>query len=195
MGIERKPKDIYPHTFTGATPKRLKGSARLHVDTEYEGEELKVSVEVDNVNAGHWLPTGEHTRNMILLVNAESEDGRKLSFVDGSTVPGWGGTGDAKNDYAGKPGKGFARITGDDKGNINVPVWQATKIVSDNRIKSKEADTSRYRFQLPEGWHEDDSLYVTATLIYRAEFRDDGTKKPEDILMQQKSVETGNGEL
>jgi len=195
MGIERKPKDIYPHTFTGATPERLEGSARLHVETEYEKDELKVLVEVDNVNAGHWLPTGEHTRNMILLVQAESQDGRQLSFVDGSIVPVWGGTGDAENDYAGRPGKGFARITGDDKGNINVPVWRATKIVSDNRIKSKEADTSSYRFQFPEGWQEDDSLFVTATLIYRAEFRDGGKREPEDILMKQTSVETGNGEL
>jgi hypothetical protein len=196
MGVERKPKDIYPHTFTGATPIRLEGSVRLHVETEYDdGAELKVLVEVDNVNAGHWLPTGEHTRNMILLVHAESEDGRQLNFTDGPTVPDWGGTGDAENDYGGKPGKGFARITGDDKGNINVPVWRATKIVSDNRIKSKEADTSQYRFRLPEGWQEDDSLYVTATLIYRAEFRDGGPREPEDILMKEKSVETGNGEL
>jgi hypothetical protein len=195
MGTERKPKDIYPHTFEGATLKRLEGSARLHIETQYVEGELKVSVEVDNVNAGHRLPTGEHTRNMILVIRAESEDGQQLDFINGSTVPDWGGTGKAENDYGGTPGKGFARITGDDKGNINVPIWRATKIVSDNRIKSKEADTSHYNFRLPEGWQEEDPLYVTATLIYRAQFRDGGSGEPEDILMKEKSFETGNGEL
>jgi hypothetical protein len=195
MGTERKPKDIYPHTFAGATPERLKGSARIHLTAEYEQDNLKVNVEVANVNAGHWLPTGEHTRNMILLVKTETEDGQQLGYIAGPTVPEWGGTGKAENDYAGKPGKGFARITGDNQGNINVPVWRATKIISDNRIKSKKADISRYSFLLPNGRQDDDSLYVTATLIYRADFRDDGAAKPEDIIMQEKSIETGNGEL
>ena len=103
------------------------------------------------MNAGHRLPTGEHTRNMILLVTAEEEDGNLLEFIDGSVVPDWGGSGDDQRDYGGLPGKGFARVTADDNGTLNVPVWRAKRIASDNRIKAKENDESLYRFQLPSG--------------------------------------------
>ncbi len=194
MGTERDPKDIFPHTFGGANPKRLAGSVRLQMETEVADNLLRVRVGVENVNAGHRLPTGEHTRNMILLVRAETEEGEPLALTDGPTVPAWGGTGQDDHDYGGLPGKGFARITGDDQGNINVPVWRATRIVSDNRIRAKQADVSAYDFALPVGWEEDDTLYVTARLLYRSDFKT-AESRDRDIVMQEKTVETGNGEL
>ena len=89
-------------------------------------------------------------------------------------------------------------MTADDSGRLNVPVWQATRIASDNRIRAKETDESLYRFKLPTGASEDYPAYVTATLIYRKDFRDgaQGTSAAgKDIIMQETSIETGNGGL
>ena len=198
FATERSPESIYPHKFVGASPKRLAGSARLFVDSNMADDILEVTVGVTNVNAGHRLPTGEHTRNMILLVTAEDEDGNLLEFIDGSIVPDWGGKGDDPRDYGGLPGNGFARVTADDSGTLNVPVWRAKRIASDNRIKAKENDESLYRFRLPAGADEEFPAYVTATLIYRKDFRDRGnlsSSTVEDIIMQEKTIETGNGGL
>jgi hypothetical protein len=195
---ERSPETIYPHKFVGTSPKRLAGSARLFVDSHTADGVLEVTVGVTNVNAGHRLPTGEHTRNMILLVTAEDEEGNLLEFIDGSVVPEWGGNGDQEGDYSGMPGKGYARVTADDSGTLNVPIWRAKRIASDNRIKAKENDESLYRFQLPSDAEEDIPVYVTATLIYRKDFRNGGDASygaSEDIIMQEKTIETGNGGL
>ncbi len=195
---ERSPETIFPHKFEGASPKRLKGSARLFVDSNMADDILEVTVGVTNVNAGHRLPTGEHTRNMILLVTAEDEDGNLLEFIDGPLVPDWGGSGEGEGDYGSMPGKGYARVTADENGTLNVPVWRAKRIASDNRIKAKETDESFYRFQLPSDAIEDAVVYVTATLIYRKDFRDGGDTSSgagEDIVMQEKTIEAGNGGL
>jgi hypothetical protein len=196
MGIERDPESIYPHKFEGATPKRLQGSVRLNIDSDILENRLYVQVGVTNVNAGHRLPTGEHTRNMILLVKVENEAGDLLSFVDGPTVPAWGGEGTTESDYAGLAGKGFARVTSDDNGRLNVPIWRATTIASDNRIKAKETDQSAYQFTLPYNWQEDEPLYVIAKLIYRSDFRSsrsDSTTEGGDFVMQENIVEVGGG--
>ena len=195
---ERSPETIFPHKFEGASPNKLKGSARLFVNSNMADDILEIIVGVTNVNAGHRLPTGEHTRNMILLVTAEDEGGNPLEFIDGSIVPDWGGNGEDERDYGGLPGKGYARITADINGTFNVPVWRATRIASDNRIKAKETDESLYRFKLPSGDNEDAPFYVTATLIYRKDFRYgeiSTSSADKDVVMQEKTIETGNGGL
>jgi hypothetical protein len=195
---ERSPETIFPHKFEGASPNKLKGSARLFIDWNMTDDILEVTIGVTNVNAGHRLPTGEHTRNMILLVTAEDEDENPLEFIDGSVVPDWGGSGEEERDYSGMSGKGYARVTADENGTLNVPVWRASRIASDNRIKAKETDESLYRFRLPSGVNEYVPFYVTATLIYRKDFRDrdyNYSSAGEDIIMQEKTVEIGNGGL
>jgi hypothetical protein len=197
MGTERSPKSIYPHKFEGATPSRLTGSVNLQVQSMQEEGTLSVQVGVTNVNAGHRLPTGEHSRNMILLVSAEDEDGSPLDFQDGSVVPAWGGFGGGKTDYAGLAGKGFARITVDGNGTINVPVWQAAAIQSDNRIKPAQTDLSEYKFKVPEG-RDEEIFFITATLIYRKSFPENDADmgwEPEEIIMKEKTIESGDGGL
>jgi len=195
---ERNPDTIFPHKFVGASPKRLEGSAHLTLSSHQAGDELEVTVGVTNVNAGHRLPTGQHTRNMILLVTAENENGKPLAFIDGPIVPDWGGTGQDEKDYGGRPGKGYARVTADEKGTLNVPIWRATRIFSDNRLKAKETDESNYRFRLERGNAEDIPVYVTAKLIYRKDFWDGqqaAVGGDSDIVMQEKTIESGNGGL
>ena len=134
---------------------------------------------------------------MILLVTAEAEDGAPLDFQDGSVVPEWAGSGNSSTDYAGKAGKGFARITVNKNGVINVPVWQASAIQSDNRIKPQETDLSEYSFKIPAA-NDDETMYITATLIYRKSFPENDVQmgwKPEEILMKETTIESGDGEL
>jgi hypothetical protein len=117
--------------------------------------------------------------------------------VNGPTVPIWGGDGNAGNDYAGRTGKGFARVTGDESGKINIPVWRATTIVSDNRIKAKATDQSSYQFNLlGVDWQEDAPIFITAKLIYRSDFRAGTSGSADDtgdFVMQEKTVELGGG--
>lgn len=187
LGVYRDPSMIHPHLFEGATEPRLKGAAYLNLDAEIETGELTVYVEVTNVNAGHRLPTGFSMRHMILLITAKDEGGRELKQLDGPKVPEWGGVGPIEEgNYAGRPGKGFAKILADDKGNINVPYWKAIKVVSDNRIKPKEYDESVYKFQVPDGVKE---LTVEAGLVYRKFFKNIADEKRlplGEVIMQEK---------
>ena len=197
MGVERSPKTIYPHRFDGASPTRLAGAVNLEAEGDLRDGLLAVRVGVTNVNAGHRLPTGETSRNMILLVTAEQEDGTPLALVSGPRVPAWGGKGCGEHDYAGRPGKGFARITADGSGRLNVPVEEAVRIVSDNRIKAKATDTSYFRFALPPDADDDAIYYVNARLVYRRAFpaqeRAMGWSRQE-TLMKEASLEIDNGD-
>jgi len=197
MGVERSPKRIFPHKFEGASPARLQGAVNLELSGTLADGVLTLSVGVTNVNAGHRLPTGEVGRNMILLVSAETEDGEPLSLTAGPRVPEWGGTGAGENDYAGRPGVGFARITADAAGRLNVPVRQAVRIVADNRIKAKETATSRYRFALPAGKDGNAVYYAGARLVYRKSFpsRDRALGvEPWEIVMKEASIEIEDGD-
>ena len=80
-------------------------------------------------------------------------------------LPVWTGNGKTEDgNYAGQAGAVFARVLGDDDGNLNVPFWKATRIVSDTRIRSKTTETLVYEFALED---PDDEPTAEADLIYR----------------------------
>lgn len=189
MGTRREPQQIHPHHFEGAEESRLRGAAYMQVDTEVRDKTLAVTVDLMNVNAGHRLPTGVSFRNMILIVSAVDRSGARLKFVSGSQVPDWGGVGSsADGNYAGHPGKGFAKILADAKGNQLVQDWQAARVASDNRIKPKETDTSVYTFELPSDTTRGS---VTAALIYRRVFKPIADAKKwrlDDVVMREKEI-------
>jgi hypothetical protein len=69
-----------------------------------------------------------------------------------------------------------------------VPIWQATAIVSDNRIKQKQADDVTVKFKKPEGAGAVD---IKAQLIYRKTFKaiaDVKGWKLQDIVMRESSL-------
>jgi hypothetical protein len=186
MGVERDPQTIHPHHFEGVTETQLGTAAYLEIDAAKEGDELVVTASVTNANSGHRLPAGIFLRNFILLVKAQDKNGKPLKFLSGETVPDWGGIGSPEDgNYAGLPGKGFARVTADENGNINVPDWKVRRIVSDNRIKQKQTDTSTYVFLAPKDAGEPT---VEAKLIYRRAFKPlaDAKKwKLDDFVMAE----------
>jgi hypothetical protein len=168
-GNFRSPKNIRPHHFDGGTETQLKTALDLELEGEVSDKKLTIAAFITNTNGGHWVPTGETIRSVMLLLKATDSSGKPLKMIKGSTLPGWTGKGNAKlGNYAGLPGAVFARVLGDDEGNLNVLFWKATRIVSDTRIRPKKTVTLKFEFLVED---PDDEPTAEASLIYRPAFR------------------------
>jgi hypothetical protein len=150
-----------------------------------------VQVDVTNDKTGHHVPTDFPGRHLILLVQATGGQGRALPLRDGSTVPEWGGVGDASQGYyAGLPGKAYAKVLEDLWTGLSptMAYWNPTRVLSDNRLAAFETDTSTYVFAAPgEG-----EVVVEVTLIFRRAFIDVMDWKDwdtPDIVMERAVVE------
>ena len=175
-GILRRKSTIHPHTFHGAA-EYVTEAAALGLGLADAGGALEVTVGIDNVNAGHGLPTGMPFRHAILVVEAQF-DGASAALLSGPTVPDYGGVGDAPEDLAGRPGKGYAKVLGDGTGARNVPFWRATEVIEDTRIRGAESDEITFRFAAPP---EGGEASVTARLVYRRAFREMVLTKGWDV--------------
>ncbi|MBW2442008.1 MAG: carboxypeptidase regulatory-like domain-containing protein, partial [Deltaproteobacteria bacterium] len=114
-GTYRSPKDIRPHHFDGGTETQLKTALALEIDGETADKTLTVHVYITNTNGGHWVPTGETMRSVMLLLNVTDSSGKPLKMIKGSRLPDWAGVGKTETgNYAGAPGAVFARVLGDD---------------------------------------------------------------------------------
>jgi hypothetical protein len=139
---------------------------------------VRINASVQNQGAGHSFPTGVSVRNALLVVSA-SFQGNPLTQVSGPTIPFWADDdvpGVQPGDYAGQPGKGFARIL---EGRINgvgavvrpVLFIDAESVFSDTLIPSGQTDSSTLEFAIPAGAHTGDPIDVTVRLLYRRAFR------------------------
>ncbi|MBW2450214.1 MAG: carboxypeptidase regulatory-like domain-containing protein, partial [Deltaproteobacteria bacterium] len=109
-GNFRSPKNIRPHHFDGGTEIQLKTALSLEVEGEISEKILTINAYITNTNGGHWVPTGETMRSVMLLLKATDSDGKPLKMVKGSKLPDWTGKGNVKTgNYAGLPGAAFAR--------------------------------------------------------------------------------------
>jgi len=157
------------HDFPGGTKEMVKDAAALAIEAVAEKRQLTVRVTVRNVNAGHHLPSGITIRNMLLMITPITDNGDTLRYTGNLRVPVYGGIGDPlEGNFAGLPGKGFALIFGDDKGNTHVMDWQAKRVIADTRIKAREQDISEYTFELPSNVGPID---IHTELIYRRAFK------------------------
>jgi len=183
-GNFRSPKNIRPHHFDGGTETQLKTALALEMEGEVSENKLTITVFITNTNGGHWVPTGETIRSVMLLLKASDSGGNPLKLIKGGTLPDWTGKGNVKTgNYAGLPGAVFARVLGDDEGNLNVPFWKATRIVADTRIRPKKTVTLKFEFLVED---PDDEPTAEASLIYRPAFRSLAKIKSwdvEDILI------------
>ncbi|NOZ20733.1 MAG: hypothetical protein GXP25_06545 [Planctomycetes bacterium] len=172
------PPIIPVHVNRGHERALLMRSARLGVNATRDARRIYVSVSVTNEMGGHHLPTGHPMRNIVLRVEAVA-DGGALGQVAGERIPPWGGEGNpAEGNYAGQPGKIFAKVLCDALENFPAPSWRRCTILSDSRIPAHATDTSRYEFSLPAGGGE---VTVRATLIYRRFFKPVVTAKGWDL--------------
>jgi len=183
-GTYRSPKNIRPHHFDGGTETQLKTALAMELEGEVSDKKLTVSVFITNTNGGHWVPTGETMRSVLLLLDVTDSNGKPLEMINGTRLPEWAGRGQVqKGNYAGLPGAVFARVLGDDNGNLNVPFWKATRIVSDTRIRPKKSVELKFEFAVED---PEDEPTAEASLIYRPVIRPLATLKnwdARDILI------------
>jgi hypothetical protein len=191
-GLERPPGRIFDHRMPGAMDEELlQNAVALTATARFDGDAVVVQVDVTNDKTGHHVPTDFPGRHLILLVEATGGQGRPLPLRDGSTVPEWGGVGDASQGYyAGLPGKAYAKVLEDLWTGLSptMAYWNPTRVLSDNRLAAFETDTSTYVFAAPgEG-----EVVVEVTLIFRRAFIDVMDWKDwdtPDIVMERAVVE------
>ncbi len=168
-GTFRSPINIRPHHFDGGTEIQLKTALALELEGEISEKKLTVTVFTTNTNGGHWVPTGETMRSVMLLIKATDSNGIPLKMINGGRLPEWAGKGNAGDGhYAGLPGAAFARILGDDQGNLHVPFWKATRVVSDTRIRPKKTVELKFEFAIEDS---EDEPTAEASIIYRPVIR------------------------
>jgi hypothetical protein len=184
-GVERDPMTIHAHTQPGAADAELlQKTVSMTLSANLWQGRLHVTVTITNVFAGHHVPTDYPGRNMVLVVKAVDAAGNALENLAGALVPDWGGAGNAENDFAGRPGKGFAKVLRDARSGEwpVVNYWKPTFILSDNRIAAGASDISHYRFTRPATG----AAHVQADLWFRRLFIDQARAKgweTPDLLM------------
>ncbi len=209
-GVLRDPATISSHAQYGLDDARfMREAVRVETRADLARGRVGVRVSVTNSGAGHHVPTGSPMRNMILLVAARDSRGNGLRLVKGGRVPSWGGEGSpADGNYAGLPGKGFAKILGDlveypadprqgrrFSRHDPAPYWRPTAVLSDTRIPAEATDESRYEFELP-ALHDPAAAPVTVEtrLVYRRTFRSWGALdriKPGELELAHVTTEVG----
>jgi nitrate/TMAO reductase-like tetraheme cytochrome c subunit len=200
-GKRRDPGRVGVHATMGAISQEfLRSAAEMRAQASVVDGVVTVRVEVKNSGAGHTLPSGQPMRNLILLISAQDSTGKPLQFVDGERVPPWGGAGGEPNDYAGRPGKGFAKVlvtmneyqrfsfVSDLKkvtADFPAPFWRRNRIMSDNRILAGGKDESVYLFAAGKAAGD---VSVLCTLLYRRAFKPlsdvKGWKIPDVVLAE-----------
>jgi hypothetical protein len=112
-------------------------------------DSLQISVVVANTGWGHSLPTG-NDQNLALI---------RLRVLSGSGAIVW------ENDpFADWNNSIFGVILADELGNWPAETWNATKVISNRRIKAGARATARY--QVPLGSHAG-PYRVEAQLLFR----------------------------
>ena len=98
----------------------------------WEGEQLKISVEVANVGAGHHVPTGSPLRQVVLELRADAYNGKRF-----------------------REERFYRRVIADRSGAPLGREHQAfvngAKIISDTRLQPDERRTETFSFPIPPG--------------------------------------------
>jgi len=154
--------------------KLLKQAVVLSINAKYneKKDRIIVNVSVENVGAGHKLPTGSPLRHLIVLVQVSdsADPPTNLPQLAGDTIPEWGGIGNPElRYYGGLPGTSFGYILMDKTDN-SVPAisyWNPTEVILDTRIPPLGERESKYEFAAPEKGN----AIVKVEVIYRYAFK------------------------
>lgn len=204
QGPQRPASQRSTHRFTGATPQRLSENIDLRIAAQQSGAGLLLTAEVEN-QCGHNFPTGIDIRNALVVLDVRV-GGVPLQQVHGPVLPFWASDdvpGEQPGDYAGWPGKGFAKVL---EGRINgvgevvrpVLFIDAEQAASNTTIPSGHTDVSQYRFAIPAGLPANTEVSITARLLYRRAWRALAVTKgwtqtpggmPVEIQVQQRSLQ------
>ena len=190
-GLIRDAKTIFSHAMPGAAdPDLLQNALTLDVAAERRGLEVLARVNIVNSHTGHHVPSDSPLRHVILVVEAHTDSGERLSLLEGPTLPRWCGEGDPEGGcYAGRPGKVFAKVLAD-QWTRSFPTgayWLPTRLVQDSRIPAFGSDESSFVFEASPG----KEVTIDVNLIYRRAYfelmRQKGWTDP-DIVMEHRRV-------
>ena len=190
-GAVRDPKTVFSHLMPGAADRGLlQKTASLAVEARQSGALVHVQVTVTNDQAGHHIPTDHPSRNILLVVSPRHAQSGPDPLVNGPVVPVLGRRGNGAEDYAGKPGRGYAKILEELWTEISptAAYWNPTVLLADTRIPALAKDVSEYEFRAPAGGGP---VQVEARLLFRRAFRQLSLWKQwndPDILMNQSAV-------
>lgn len=191
-GLIRDRSRILSHRMPGAADEELlRNAVTMTATAQLESGRLLVEVRIINDRTGHHVPTDSPLRHLILLVRATDADGAPLAQREGPQVPEWGGVGDpAQGDYAGLPGKAFAKVLEELWTGISpsAAYWNPTRVLSDNRIAAFATDISTYTFATPASG----SVHVEVTLLFRRAFIELMDQKGwdvPDIVMERHTLD------
>jgi hypothetical protein len=138
---------------------RLRKAATLNVtlpETAEAGETVNLKVGITNSGAGHKLPTGLiEAREMWLQIMVSDSAGQIL--LDSGTPDADGDPGDAVV---------YRTVFADPDGEPTLKLWEASSVISDNRIAPKETALENFSFVLPE--NAADPILVDVKLLYRS---------------------------
>ena len=190
-GLIRDSQTLASHRMPGAMDETLlRNAVTLSADAQVDSNEVTVQVRIVNDKTGHHVPTDSPLRHLILLVTAVGASGDTLVQVGGSTLPDWCGKGDPdQGDYAGLPGKAFAKILEELWTGVSpsAAYWNMTRLVSDNRLAAFATDNSEYHFTQPASG----AISIHVQLFFRRAFRQladwKGWTDP-DILMAEQTI-------
>jgi hypothetical protein len=189
--LARDPKSIFSHLMPGAADAPLlQDTATLGLAAWQDGSAVHVKAVVTNQKAGHHIPTDHPARNILLVISATDAAGRALPLVSGPRIPDWGGQGSEPTDYAGQPGRGYAKILEELWTEIapTAAYWNPTVLREDTRLAALATDVSEYAFRAPP---EGGPVKVEARLIFRRAFKSLARMKRwevPDIVMEEAKI-------
>ncbi len=161
-GIPRDPKTLASHAMPGATEEMLKRCLKVDVQVRRAGDAnppvLRVEVATTATDVGHRVPTGFIDRNLVLLVEAITNEGKAVPLTEGPKLPEVSGLG-------GQPGRYYGRhlVDTDDR---TVPFWRPNREAADTRLVPDQADRAIWTFP-GDGVKE-----IRVRLIYRRFLKD-----------------------
>jgi hypothetical protein len=151
---------VHNHHMLGARDEQfLQNAVTLTATAQVKSGQIQVDVRITNDKTGHSVPTDSPLREVLLVVTAQDASGKALGLASGGKLPKWAG------DYAGQPGKTFAKVL-QDQWTKELPtgaIWRPVKIVEDTRLTAGATDQTRYTFKAPAG----QMAAIEVHLIYR----------------------------
>jgi Cytochrome c554 and c-prime len=141
-GHERDPQTLGNHLFFSPDKETMiKQSVRVKADLERQENKVHVTVRLTPADVGHRVPTGFVDRNLVLVVDATDAEDKPLKPSAGPSLPDFAGA-----EVAGRPGKVYAKLLTDGKGNGPVPFWRDDATPTDNRLTPGQSDEVPFDF-------------------------------------------------
>ncbi|MEZ6110072.1 MAG: multiheme c-type cytochrome [Pirellulaceae bacterium] len=144
-GIERDPATLSSHATPGADLGFLREHLSLEVAAHRESGGIVVRTTVTARDVGHLTPTGHPSRQLLLVLRANTESGQAVPLIAGERLPAAAGTPD-RGGQAGQPGKLYAKTLTSLDGDPHIPYWDVTELAADTRLKPDEPDRASFTF-------------------------------------------------